>query len=39
VDSADGAVTTVLPPGRLDGVNLTWPGRLGGYGDALPDWG
>ena len=32
LDSADGPVTTVRPPGQLDDEVLAWPRRLGRYG-------
>ncbi|HET9971426.1 MAG TPA: CoA transferase [Streptosporangiaceae bacterium] len=38
LDSAAGAVTTVRPPGRLDGEMLSWPGRLSRYGGDEASW-
>jgi len=38
LDSAAGAVTTVRPPGRLDGEMLSWPGRLSQYGGDEASW-
>ena len=38
VDSADGPVTTVSPPGELDGRGLTWRRPLSRYGADLPAW-
>jgi hypothetical protein len=38
VDSAAGPVTTVLPPGRLDGEPLTWPRPLSRYGADDAAW-
>jgi hypothetical protein len=39
LDSADGPVTTVRPPGRLDDEALTWPRSLSRYGGDQPAWG
>jgi crotonobetainyl-CoA:carnitine CoA-transferase CaiB-like acyl-CoA transferase len=36
--SAEGAVTVVRPPGRLDGRELAWPSPLTRYGDDPPAW-
>jgi CoA-transferase family III len=38
IDSADGPVTAVRPPGQLDGQDLTWPPTLTRYGSDLPAW-
>ena len=38
VDSADGRVTVVRPPGRLDGQDLAWPSTLTRYGSDPPAW-
>jgi len=38
VDSADGPVTTVSPPGELDGRVLTWRRPMSRYGADLPAW-
>jgi hypothetical protein len=38
VDSADGPVTTVLPPGQLGGAGFAWPGRLSRYGSDKACW-
>ena len=38
LDSADGPVTTVLPPGQLDDEALTWPRSLSRYGGDPPAW-
>jgi crotonobetainyl-CoA:carnitine CoA-transferase CaiB-like acyl-CoA transferase len=38
LDSAAGAVTTVRPPGQLDGEMLSWPGRLSRYGGDEAAW-
>jgi len=38
LDSADGPVTTVRPPGRLDDEALAWPRRLSRYGSDQPAW-
>ncbi|MGE5287632.1 MAG: hypothetical protein ACM3ML_10600 [Micromonosporaceae bacterium] len=38
VASADGPITTVSPPGGLDGQALTWPRALTGYGSDQPRW-
>jgi hypothetical protein len=38
VDSADGPVTVVSPPGELDGHDLSWPGRLSRFGGDEPAW-
>jgi crotonobetainyl-CoA:carnitine CoA-transferase CaiB-like acyl-CoA transferase len=39
LDSADGPVTTVRPPGRLDDEALSWPRSLSRYGGDQPAWG
>ncbi len=39
LDSAEGPVTTVRPPGRLDDEALTWPRSLSRYGGDEPTWG
>jgi hypothetical protein len=39
IDSADGPVTTVLPPGQLDGAGFAWPGTLSRYGGGQAAWG
>ena len=39
LDSADGPVTTVRPPGRLDDEALAWPRSLSRYGGDQPAWG
>jgi len=39
LDSTDGPVTTVRPPGRLDDEALTWPRSLSRYGGDQPAWG
>jgi crotonobetainyl-CoA:carnitine CoA-transferase CaiB-like acyl-CoA transferase len=39
LDSAAGPVTTVRPPGQLDGEMLTWPGPLSRYGSDAAAWG
>ena len=39
LDSADGPVTTVRPPGHLDGEALAWPRSLSRYGGDQPAWG
>jgi hypothetical protein len=31
-------VTTVRPPGQLDGEMLSWPGRLRRYGGDEASW-
>ena len=36
--SAEGAVTMVRPPGRLDGRELAWPSPLSRYGGDPPAW-
>ena len=36
--SAEGPVTVVRPPGRLDGLELAWPSPLTRYGADLPAW-
>ena len=36
--SAEGAVTVVRPPGRLDGRELAWPSPLTRYGGDPPAW-
>ena len=38
VDSADGPVTVVRPPGRLGGQELAWPPTLTRYGSDAPAW-
>ena len=38
LDSAEGPVTTVRPPGRLDDEALAWPRRLSRYGSDQPAW-
>jgi hypothetical protein len=38
VDSAEGPVTTVLPPGQLDGQGLAWPRALSRYGGDEASW-
>jgi crotonobetainyl-CoA:carnitine CoA-transferase CaiB-like acyl-CoA transferase len=38
VDSADGPVTAVAPPGMLDDRPLHWPSRLHRYGNDPPTW-
>ncbi len=38
VDSAEGPVTTVRPPGRLDDEILAWPVRLSRYGGDQAAW-
>ncbi len=38
VDSAEGPVTTVRPPGRLDDEILAWPARLSRYGGDQAAW-
>jgi crotonobetainyl-CoA:carnitine CoA-transferase CaiB-like acyl-CoA transferase len=38
VDSADGPVTSVSPPGELDGRRLTWRRPLSAYGADAPAW-
>jgi hypothetical protein len=38
IDSADGPVTVVRPPGRLDGQGLAWPPTLTRYGTDPPAW-
>ena len=39
LDSAEGPVTTVRPPGRLDDEALAWPRSLSRYGGDQPAWG
>jgi crotonobetainyl-CoA:carnitine CoA-transferase CaiB-like acyl-CoA transferase len=39
LDGAEGPVTTVRPPGRLDDEALTWPRSLSRYGGDPPSWG
>jgi hypothetical protein len=39
LDSAEGPVTTVRPPGRLDDEALAWPRSLSRYGGDQPTWG
>jgi len=36
--SAEGPVTVVRPPGRLNGLELTWPSPLTRYGSDPPAW-
>ena len=36
--SAEGPVTVVRPPGRLDGLELAWPSPLTRYGSDPPAW-
>ena len=38
LDSARGPVTTVLPPGELDGHGFTWPSALSRYGSDPATW-
>ena len=38
LDSAEGPVTTVRPPGRLDDEALAWPRSLSRYGGDQPAW-
>ncbi|HSS10893.1 MAG TPA: CoA transferase, partial [Acidimicrobiales bacterium] len=38
LDSADGPVTAVTPPGTLDAQPLRWPFPLTGYGNDPPAW-
>lgn len=38
VDSTQGDVVAVAPPGSLDGEALRWPGRISGYLDDEPTW-
>ncbi len=38
VDSTDGPVTVVTPPGSIDGRRLRWPFPLTGYGNDPPTW-
>jgi crotonobetainyl-CoA:carnitine CoA-transferase CaiB-like acyl-CoA transferase len=38
LDSADGPVTTIAPPGELDGHGLSWPRPLSRYGTDAPAW-
>jgi len=38
LDSADGPVTTVRPPGRLDDEALAWPRSLSRYGGDQAAW-
>ncbi len=38
VDSAEGPVTAVLPPGQLDGQALAWPRALSRYGGDKAAW-
>jgi CoA-transferase family III len=38
VASADGPVTTVTPPGSLDGTSLSWPGLSLRYGTDAARW-
>ena len=38
LDSAEGPVTTVRPPGQLDDEALAWPRPLSGYGSDQPTW-
>ncbi len=39
IDSADGPVITVRPPGELGGVGFGWPGSFSRYGGDQPAWG
>jgi hypothetical protein len=38
VPSADGPVTTVTPPGSLDGTPLSWPDLRLRYGIDAAQW-
>jgi crotonobetainyl-CoA:carnitine CoA-transferase CaiB-like acyl-CoA transferase len=38
LDSAEGPVTMVRPPGELNGAGLGWPGPLHRYGDDPARW-
>jgi hypothetical protein len=38
IGSAEGPVTVVRPPGRLDGQDLAWPPPLARYGGDEPAW-
>jgi len=38
LDSPAGTVTTVRPPGQLDGAMLAWPGPLRAYGGDSAAW-
>ena len=38
VESPEGTMTVVRPPGRLDGRGLDWPGPLTRYGSDPPAW-
>jgi len=38
LDSAEGPVTTVRPPGELDDEGLAWPRSLSRYGGDQPAW-
>jgi crotonobetainyl-CoA:carnitine CoA-transferase CaiB-like acyl-CoA transferase len=38
IGSADGPVTTVLPPGQLDGHGFAWPRTLSRYGGDQAAW-
>jgi crotonobetainyl-CoA:carnitine CoA-transferase CaiB-like acyl-CoA transferase len=38
VDSADGPVTVVSPPGQLDGHGFSWPRRLSRFGGDEAAW-
>jgi crotonobetainyl-CoA:carnitine CoA-transferase CaiB-like acyl-CoA transferase len=38
MDSAEGPVTTVAPPGQLDGNGFGWPGPLSRYGGDQAVW-
>lgn len=38
LQSCDGPVTTVTPPGTLGGHALAWPLRLAAYGQDVPVW-
>jgi crotonobetainyl-CoA:carnitine CoA-transferase CaiB-like acyl-CoA transferase len=38
LDSANGPVTAVAPPGQLDDEPLRWPFLLTGYGNDRPTW-
>lgn len=39
LQSDDGAVTVIAPPGSLGGRSLRWPPRLRAYGSDAPTWG
>jgi CoA-transferase family III len=38
LDSGDGPIGVVAPPGQLDGRPLTWPRALTAYGSDPPSW-